>query len=169
MHPTRKTYATVQLSTACFQWMVGSFRPRSSQPEDMRSRISFCFFVLVCVFETTVCSHRGVEAYPSQRGQSVTTVLSGRHLPIRKLYRAPSHDPPIFLKKKNKKPASSPLLPLTDALFIELCFYTLRGYLRWCELLLLVFAVFPMWRHVNPRFVCFRLWIPSVYFDISNL
>lgn len=40
-----------------------------------------------------VCSHCGVEAWPdpSQRGQSVTIVLSGRHLPIRKLYRAPSH------------------------------------------------------------------------------
>jgi len=51
------------------------------------------------VFEMIVHSQCGVEAwtYPSQRGQSVTTVLSGRHLPIRKLYRAPSHNPPIFL------------------------------------------------------------------------
>lgn len=50
------------------------------------------------VFQMIVHS-RGTEAlaHPSQRGQSVTTVLSGRHLPIRKLYRAPFHNSLIFL------------------------------------------------------------------------
>lgn len=59
-----------------------------------------------------VRSQRGIEAlaYPSQRGQSVTTVLSGRHLPIRKLYRAPSHNSLISLLPRSTM--------MIDALFI---------------------------------------------------
>lgn len=51
--------------------------------------------------------------------------------------------------------------------FIKWCFYNLCEYLHYCEPLWLVFVVFLMWRHVKSIFVCFRLWIPSVYFDIS--
>lgn len=56
---------------------------------------------------------KGVWADPSQRGQSLTTVLSGRHLPIRKLYRGPipqTHQSPYCL-------ITSSIMAI-DALFI---------------------------------------------------
>lgn len=110
---------------------------------------------------------RKVWAYPSQRGQLLATVLSGRHLPIRKLCRAPSHNPPIFLLPHH-------LFYHDDWCFIywrfiKLRFYSLCGYLCCCELLPTCSVVFLMWRHVKSIFVCFRLQVPSVYFGIFNL
>lgn len=116
-------------------------------------------WILFHVWDDCICSQCGVKGV----GQSVTTVLSGRHPPIRKLYRAPSHKPPILLPHHLFYHDHDCFIYCR---FIKLYLCYLCGYLCCCELQT-CFVVYLTWRHVKSIFVCFRLHIPFVYFGIS--